>query len=121
MVLFLSVRTGLGWALAEPLEQLGRDVGHSTVHGFTKCTTKEREPADVILIEGTSSTGPELADLVDLSILVAVPVGKRHARLRAREAQDFLAKWHERWDDVEAYYFTKLRPESSFDLLVSGE
>lgn len=79
---------------------------------------KVREPADVILIEGAYSAGARLADLVDLAILVDVPVEKRHARLKDREDEDFLHRWHARWDEVEEYYFTQVRPESSFDLVV---
>lgn len=78
----------------------------------------EREPADVILVEGAYSAGPELADLVDLAVLVDVPVEERHTRLQARESSGFMDKWHQRWDAVERYYFTQVRPASSFDLVV---
>jgi len=78
----------------------------------------EREPADVILIEGAYAAGPALADLVDLSILVDVPVEQRHARLRRREDTGFLETWHKRWDPVESHYFNNVRPKSSFDLVV---
>jgi para-aminobenzoate synthetase len=80
----------------------------------------ERAPADVIVLEGAYAAGPALSDLVDLSILVDVPLAERHARLRAREAPDFLAGWHERWDPVERYYFTEVRPKCAFDLVVKG-
>lgn len=78
----------------------------------------ERKPANVVLIEGAYSASPELADLMDLAILIDVPVEERHARLEAREDKDFLEKWHKRWDEVETYYFTQVRPKSSFDLIV---
>jgi len=78
----------------------------------------EREPADVILIEGAYAAGPALADLVDLSILVDVPVEQRDARLRSREDSDFLETWHKRWDPAESYYFNHVRPKSSFGLVV---
>jgi uridine kinase len=81
----------------------------------------EREPADVILIEGAYSASPALADLVDLTILVDVPVDKRHARLGARENREFLEKWHARWDPVERHYFREVRPRSSFDLVLRPE
>jgi uridine kinase len=72
----------------------------------------ERNPADIILIEGAYSASSELDDLLDLTILVDVPLEERHRRLAAREAdQDFLQKWHRRWDEVEAYYFTQVRPK----------
>lgn len=79
---------------------------------------KRRQPADVILLEGTYSAGPQLSDLVDLTILVDAPVQERHARLDGREPPDFSEKWHAVWDEVEAYYFRQVRPEGSFDLVV---
>ena len=78
----------------------------------------ERKPADVILLEGAYTACPELADLVDLTILVDVPIEERHARLEAREDKDFLEEWHRRWDPVESHYYTQVRPRSSFDLVV---
>jgi len=78
-----------------------------------------RDPASVILLDGAYSAGPQLADLVDLSVLVDVPVSVRHARLAAREDPAFLAEWHARWDAAEAYYFTVIRPRSHFDLIVT--
>jgi uridine kinase len=78
-----------------------------------------REPAQVILLDGAYSSRPELQDLIDLSVLVDVPVAVRHARLAAREPAAFLAEWHARWDDAEAYYFAQVRPPENFDLVVS--
>lgn len=81
----------------------------------------EREPADVILLDGAYSACPKLADLVDLAVLVDVPVEERHARLASREDRSFLETWHMRWDPVEDYYFTHVRPRASFDLVVRCE
>ena len=41
------------------------------------------------------------------------------ARLAAREDKGFLERWHARWDAVEEYYFTRVRPRSSYDLVVT--
>lgn len=79
----------------------------------------ELEPAPVVVLDGAYSTRPELADLIDVSVLVDVPVDVRHARLAAREERDFIAAWHARWDAAEEYYFTHVRPKSSFDLVVT--
>ena len=81
----------------------------------------ELEPAEVILLDGAYSAGPELADLVDLAVLVDVSIEERHARLAPREDRDFLEHWHQLWDPVEEFYFTCVRPTESFDLVVSGE
>jgi len=79
---------------------------------------KELSPAQVILIEGAYSASPELADVVDFAILVDVPIKERHARLAARDDHEFSNNWHQRWDDVEDYYFDQVRPKSSFDFVV---
>ena len=78
-----------------------------------------RAPAPILLLDGAYSAGPQLADLIGLSILVDVPLAIRHARLAARENPAFLAQWHARWDAVEAYYFTVVKPRSSFGLIVT--
>ena len=80
---------------------------------------ERRDPAQVIVLEGAYSTRPELADLIDLSVLVDAPVSVRDARLARREDASFLNAWHARWDAAEAYYFTYVRPPSCFDLVVS--
>lgn len=79
----------------------------------------EREPAPVILLEGAYCSRPELGDLIALSVLVEAPAKVRAARLAAREEPAFLRQWHERWDDAEEFYFERVRPRSSFDLVVS--
>ena len=79
-----------------------------------------REPAPVIILDGAYSTRPELADLTALTILVEVPPAVRLKRLAGREAPDFLASWHARWDVAEDFYFAHVRPPSAFDLVVDG-
>ena len=79
-----------------------------------------RSPAAVILLDGAYSAGPQLADLIDLAVLVDAPIAVRQARLAAREEAGFLYHWHARWDAVEAYYFSEVRPRASFDLVVRG-
>jgi len=83
-----------------------------------KADPEERAPLDVILLEGAYSACPFLADPVDLAILVDVPLDERHARLAAREDEEFLDRWHMIWDAVEEYYFTQVRPRASFDLVI---
>lgn len=78
----------------------------------------ERDPTPVIVLDGLFSTRPELADLIDLSVLIDVPVAVRHVRLAAREDHGFLEAWHARWDEAEEYYLTRVRPESAFDLVI---
>lgn len=80
-----------------------------------------REPKPVILLDGAYSAGPALSDLVDWSVLVHTPVKERHRRLAAREDQAFLARWHQLWDPLEAYYFSQVRPPESFDTVVEND
>jgi para-aminobenzoate synthetase len=81
----------------------------------------EKPAAPVIILEGAYSSSPEFADLIDLAVLIDVPVLERHQRLDKREEdKQFLQRWHSLWDEVEEYYFTKVMPKSSFDLVVSG-
>jgi uridine kinase len=76
------------------------------------------KPASIIIIDGVYSTRPELADLIDISILVRLPDRIRLERVRNREKEPFLARWHAVWDEAEEYYFTNIRPPSSFDLVL---
>jgi uridine kinase len=80
-----------------------------------------REPRTVIVLEGAYSCRPELADLIDLSVLIDAPLKVRHERLARREDKTFVNSWHARWDAAEEYYFTKIRPGSSFDLVVATD
>ena len=61
----------------------------------------KRKPTMVIFLDGAYSAGPQLADLVELTVLVVLSVDERHERLVAREEEGFLEQWHDRWDDVE--------------------
>lgn len=78
-----------------------------------------REPAPVIVLEGAYSTRPELADLIDLTILVDISTEERHRRLGDREEKSFREAWHARWDGAEDHYFSQVRPPSSFDIVVT--
>jgi len=79
-----------------------------------------RRPASVIILDGAYSARPEISDLIGLSVLLDVPTNERHRRIALREEDnDFLAAWHARWDAAEDYYFTHVRPASSFDLVVA--
>ena len=78
------------------------------------------DPRPAILLDGAYSARPELADLIDLTVLVRAPAETRRTRLRARENPALLEEWHRRWDDAEAHYFDVIRPLSSFDIVVDN-
>ena len=77
------------------------------------------EPASVIILDGVYSSGPQMADLVGLSILVEAPNEQRLTRLAKREEAEFLTQWHARWDAAEDFYFSSVRPKESFDVVVT--
>lgn len=80
-----------------------------------------REPRHVVVLEGAYSSRPEIADLIELAVLVEIPVAERHRRLVGREEEGFRDAWHARWDDAEGWYFTHVRPASSFDLVITTD
>jgi uridine kinase len=75
------------------------------------------EPAPIVVLDGVYSTRPELADLIDVAVLVRLPDAIRRKRLKRREGKSFLERWHTVWDEAEDYYFTHVRPPSSFDIV----
>lgn len=82
-----------------------------------KSTYVEMGPAPVILLDGIFSTGPQLVDLVNLTVLLEVPDTERNIRRIGRgEDHIFLQRWHDLWDAVVEDYFTSIRPRGSFDL-----
>jgi uridine kinase len=79
-----------------------------------------REATPVIILDGAYSCRPELADIVDLSVLIEMSDDKqRRQRLLVREGADFMASWHNQWDAAEDYYFSQVAPRSRFDLIIT--
>lgn len=77
-----------------------------------------RDPAAVILLDGAYSARPELADLIDLSVLVDVSPAERRRRLVERDGKAYMDGWQARWGVAEDYYLRSVRRPSSFDLVV---
>jgi uridine kinase len=78
-------------------------------------TTKS--PSPFVILEGVYAARPELADLIDLAVLVRVDEGVREARLNAREGA--IGPWERQWHAAEDYYFEFVRPLKSFDIMTS--
>ena len=85
----------------------------------TQADAVEVRPAPIVLLDGVYSCGPQLADLVSVRVLVELQDAERRARLAGREDPEFLEPWNARWDAVEEFYFSRVRPSRSFDLVVS--
>jgi len=84
-------------------------------------TPTELAPKPVVLLDGAYSARPELADVLDISVLVEAAPTTREARLAAREAPDFLRQWYARWDLAEDYYFRHVRPPSAFNVVLQND
>lgn len=61
-------------------------------------------PADVVVLDGVYSGRPELADFVDVAVVVHCPRPERLQRLAARAHGN--EAWHEVWEAAEYHYFT---------------
>lgn len=84
----------------------------------TELTVVEPPSSRVLIVEGVYSARPELADLLDLRLLLRVPDHVRMARLLARERS--LTPWERQWHEAEEWYFTSVVPPASFDVIVEG-
>ena len=78
-----------------------------------------KEPSDIIILDGIYSS-QWLNELVHLTVLVAASPDVRYERHNLREGTEDI-EWHQRWDPVEDYYFTVLRPPHTFDLVLVNE
>lgn len=78
--------------------------------------TEERrcDPAEIVVLEGVYSGRPELADLVDLKVLVSVADDVRQARLLAREGE--IGPWERQWHEAEDVYFPEM--VEAFDVVL---
>jgi molybdopterin-guanine dinucleotide biosynthesis protein A/uridine kinase len=68
---------------------------------------------DLIIIEGVYAARPELAHLVDVTVYLGVDPQTRAQRYAARMDDP---DWVRFWERGEVYYFSVVRPPSSFDL-----
>jgi uridine kinase len=75
------------------------------------------EAGSLVVLEGVFSAAPQLADLVDRSVLVATPERERLGRLHDRVSAQ---EWDEDWLAAERAYFSAIRPPGEFSLVVAG-
>jgi molybdopterin-guanine dinucleotide biosynthesis protein A/uridine kinase len=73
--------------------------------------------AAVVVVDGVYSARPELADLIDLTVLVTAPEPVRTTRLAGRGDDP---SWTAAWERGERHYLTRVRPASAFALVVAG-
>lgn len=82
-------------------------VRSSTVH-----------PASVVILEGAYSARPELADLLDLRVLLDAPDEVRRRHLNQREGEHYRVEWDALWAAAEQWYFDNVMPRETFDLVI---
>jgi molybdenum cofactor guanylyltransferase len=73
--------------------------------------------ADVVIVDGVYSARPELADLVNVGVLLEIPAEVRSQRLASR--RDALDLVHF-WERAEQHYFAEICPPRRFDLRLSA-
>jgi uridine kinase len=76
------------------------------------------EAAPLVILEGVYAARPELADLIDLRVLLRVPDDVRLRRLEAREGG--IGESERAWHEAEEWYFANAARETSFDVVVHG-
>ena len=75
------------------------------------------EPQPPVIVEGLFVSRPELADLVDLTVLITADSAVRRQRQLTRA--DASASWLERWDAAERWFFERVRQPTTFDVVVA--
>jgi uridine kinase len=89
------------------------EVDDGRLGGLLRC-----DPTWVVMLEGVYSARPEFADLLDLTVLLAVPDDVRRERIRAREGERYREEWEARWFAAEDYYLEHVLPPAAFDLVL---
>lgn len=74
------------------------------------------EPKPIVILEGVYAARPELADLVDLRVLVELAEDARLARLLRREGA--IGAWERQWHEAEDFYFEHVMPAAVFDIVL---
>lgn len=77
-------------------------------------------PKKVVILDGAFSNRPELRDVVDFSVLVEAPREVHVSRVKQREGEKYSEDWHKTWEEGMEYYFEKISPPESFDLVVQN-
>lgn len=81
--------------------------------GRLQSRVSELSPRSVVILEGVYSARPELADLIDMKVLVAASDAFRKARLLEREG--IIGPWERQWHEAEEHYFREVMPLVRFD------
>ena len=78
------------------------------------------QPARLVIVEGSYSHHPALADCYDLRVFVTCSKAEQTRRLQTREGARYPA-FAQRWIPLEEGYFAKYSIEESADLILDTE
>jgi uridine kinase len=114
----------IDWRRERPVLEVLRQGSEAKYHAFdweafngdlepkpTVCVPKR-----VVIFDGVYSARPELADLVDVRVLLRVPDAVRMARLLLREGA--LGPWERQWQAAEDWYFQNVARPEYFDVVI---
>lgn len=73
-------------------------------------------PCAMLVLEGVYANHPDLAALIDFSILLEVPEEERERRLRDREGK--ITDWERQWHHGEKWYFENIARPENFDAVI---
>lgn len=76
-------------------------------------------PAEVVILEGAYSCRPELAEHLDLTVLLQIDAASRRQRLLDRDGRDHRDDWLRRWTEAEDLYFAEICPPEVFDVVLT--
>ncbi|HEY4346142.1 MAG TPA: AAA family ATPase [Gaiellaceae bacterium] len=118
----------IDWRRQRPVLEALRRGEHATWHpydwkaddGRLASAALSRGPARAAILEGAYSGRPELADLLDLRVLLTAPAELRRERVREREGERYRAEWEARWAAAEDCYFASVVPAERFDLVLDA-
>jgi uridine kinase len=116
----------IDWRRLRPVLEALRHGRETSYHAFdweafngnletkpTRCV-----PTRVVILDGVYAARPELADLIDVRVLLRVPDAVRIERLLAREGS--LGPWERQWHAAEEWYFENVAPPEAFDVVIDG-
>lgn len=117
----------IDWRRQRPVLETLRAGREARYHGFDwdafdgtlEAEPTILEPAPFVILEGVYAARPELADLLDLRVMLIVSDATREARLVAREGS--IGPWERQWHEAEDWYFGNAAPLSGFDVVVGGD
>ena len=87
---------------------------------FTLKPPKEIAPTPLCVIEGSYSLHPALRDAYDLTAFLRITPEEQRKRIAAREGEEQLRRFEERWIPLEKAYHEAFRPEERCDFPIDN-